>query len=201
MTENRALLTKLCRCTYHSLRLHGLSCQLPHCFSTNHGTQFLFCVSVCGPVVASGMGYSWQVALGANLISCTLFVILSFFELRALITSIIPDSLKHAIAVRIGLLIALVEFEYGGIVVYTPGTLLGTTTITSYIESTAGIQAGGRTGLSNIITACLLLLSLLFYPLIKMAGGSYQTPGGNYLYPVIAPSLIIIGSMMIFKLL
>ena len=58
---------------------------------------------------------------------------------------------------------------------------------------------GGRTGLSSVFTACLLLLSLLFYPLIKMIGGGYPTPQGNCLYPVIAPALIIVGSMMIFN--
>ncbi len=71
------------------------------------------------------MGYPWQVALGANLISGALFIILSFVGLRELVTSIIPDSLKNAIAVGIGLLIALVGFEYGGIVVDTPGSLVG----------------------------------------------------------------------------
>ena len=79
------------------------------------------------------------------------------------------------------------------------GAIFGTSTVSSYIESSAGIQAGGRTGLSNIFTAFLLLLSLLFYPLIKMVGGGYQTPNGNYLYPIIAPALIIVGSMMIFN--
>jgi len=79
------------------------------------------------------------------------------------------------------------------------GALLGTSTVSSYIESSAGIQAGGRTGLSNIFTACLLLLSLLFYPLIKMIGGGYQTPQGNFLYPIIAPALIVVGSMMMFN--
>ncbi len=79
------------------------------------------------------------------------------------------------------------------------GTLLGTSTVTSYIESSAGIQAGGRTGLSNVFTALLLLLSLMFYPLIKTIGGGYQTPQGNILYPIIAPALIIVGSMMIFN--
>src|SRR3972149_4743295 len=89
------------------------------------GHNFYFAFTVCGPIVAGGMGYPWQVALGANLISGTLFVILSFFGLRELITSIIPDSLKNAIAVGIGLLIALVGFEYGGGVFVTPGALVG----------------------------------------------------------------------------
>src|SRR3989337_4438523 len=89
------------------------------------GHNFYFAFTVCGPIVAGGMGYPWQGALGANLISGTLFVILSFFGLRELITSIIPDSLKNAIAVGIGLLIALVGFEYGGIIIDTPGSLVG----------------------------------------------------------------------------
>ena len=47
------------------------------------------------------------------------------------------------------------------------GALLGTSTVTSYIESASGISAGGRTGLTNIVTAALMLLALFFHPLIK----------------------------------
>lgn len=43
------------------------------------GHNFYFAFTVCGPVVTGGMGYPWQVALGANLISGTLFFLLSFF--------------------------------------------------------------------------------------------------------------------------
>jgi AGZA family xanthine/uracil permease-like MFS transporter len=77
------------------------------------------------------------------------------------------------------------------------GTLLGTSTITSYIESSAGVACGGRTGLSNIFTAFLFLISLFFYPLIKMVGGGFRVPEGTILYPVIAPALIIVGSLML----
>jgi adenine/guanine/hypoxanthine permease len=45
------------------------------------------------------------------------------------------------------------------------GALLGTSTTTSYIESAAGIQAGGRTGLTAVTVAVLFLLTLLFAPL------------------------------------
>ena len=45
------------------------------------------------------------------------------------------------------------------------GSLLGTSTTTSYIESAAGIQAGGRTGLTALTVAVLFLLTLLFAPL------------------------------------
>ena len=77
------------------------------------------------------------------------------------------------------------------------GAALGTSTITSYIESTAGVQAGGRTGLANMVTAFLMLISLFFFPLVEAVGGGYQVEGGRYLYPVIAPALIIVGSIML----
>ena len=75
------------------------------------------------------------------------------------------------------------------------GTTLGTSTITSYIESAAGVSEGGRTGLANMVTASLFLLALFFYPLAKMIGGEVVY-GDLKLYPVIAPPLIIVGSMM-----
>ena len=45
------------------------------------------------------------------------------------------------------------------------GSLLGTSTTTSYIESAAGVSAGGRTGLTAIVVAILFLLALFFSPL------------------------------------
>jgi len=75
------------------------------------------------------------------------------------------------------------------------GTTLGTSTVTSYIESAAGVSEGGRTGLANMVTALLFILALFFYPLAKMIGGEVVY-GDLHLYPVIAPPLIIVGSMM-----
>ena len=46
------------------------------------------------------------------------------------------------------------------------GALLGTTTAGTYLESAAGIEAGGRTGFSAVITAFLFLLTLFFAPLL-----------------------------------
>lgn len=76
------------------------------------------------------------------------------------------------------------------------GALLGTSTVTSYIESSSGISAGGKTGFSNIITAILFILALFFNPVVEMIGSGYRTEDGVTLYPVIAPALIVVGSMM-----
>jgi AGZA family xanthine/uracil permease-like MFS transporter len=64
---------------------------------------------------------------------------------------------------------------------------LGTSTIVTYIESAAGVSAGGRTGLTAIVAGALFFVALLFSPLIGMIG--------NYL-PITAPALIIVGAMM-----
>ena len=77
------------------------------------------------------------------------------------------------------------------------GALLGTSTVTSYIESASGISAGGRTGLTSIVTAVLMLLALFFHPLIKMVGAGYAIDENTFLYPIIAPALIVIGSLML----
>ena len=77
------------------------------------------------------------------------------------------------------------------------GALLGTSTVTSYIESASGISAGGRTGLTSIVTAVLMLLALFFNPLIKMVGAGVPVGENTFLYPIVAPALIIVGSLML----
>jgi len=65
------------------------------------------------------------------------------------------------------------------------GALLGTSTTTSYIESAAGIEQGGRTGLTSIVTGVLFLLALLFVPIVGIVP-EYTT----------APALIMVGLFM-----
>jgi AGZA family xanthine/uracil permease-like MFS transporter len=79
----------------------------------------------------------------------------------------------------------------------TAGALLGTSTVSSYIESAAGVAAGARTGLASVVTALCFLAALFFYPLIKMAGGGVVLADGRVLQPVTAPVLIAVGAMML----
>lgn len=69
------------------------------------------------------------------------------------------------------------------------GAVMGTSTTTSYIESTAGVAAGARTGFASIVTAILFLLALFFSPLLLVI-----TPA------VTAPALIIVGVLMVSAL-
>jgi adenine/guanine/hypoxanthine permease len=68
------------------------------------------------------------------------------------------------------------------------GACLGTSTVTSYIESATGVEQGGRTGLTAVTVASLFLAALFFSPLIAMVG-SYP--------PITAPSLVLVGAMML----
>jgi AGZA family xanthine/uracil permease-like MFS transporter len=65
------------------------------------------------------------------------------------------------------------------------GAALGTSTITSYIESAAGIEEGGRTGLTSVVTGILFLLALLFVPIVGIVP-AYAT----------GPALVMVGLFM-----
>lgn len=76
------------------------------------------------------------------------------------------------------------------------GAVLGTSTVTSYVESAAGVHSGAKTGLANIVTGILMLSAIFFQPLINMIAQGYNLPNGYTIYPTIAPTLIIVGCMM-----
>jgi adenine/guanine/hypoxanthine permease len=67
------------------------------------------------------------------------------------------------------------------------GAAMGTSTVTSFIESAAGVEAGGRTGLTALVVAGCFLLAIFFSPLAQLAG-SYP--------PATAPALVMVGAMM-----
>ena len=71
----------------------------------------------------------------------------------------------------------------------TAGAILGTSTVTSYVESASGIAQGGRTGLSAVVTAALFLAAMFFTPVVGMVP-AYAT----------APALIIVGVYMMMSL-
>ena len=320
--DQGAVMVATCLASALATLLTGLLANYPIAQAPAMGHNIFFAVVVCG-----AMGYTWQVALGANFLSGLVFVGLALAGVWGKMVAAVPDSLKYSIAVGIGLLIALIGLEYGGIVVDSPGALvalgdltsrpvllalfglaltavllvlrfpgailagilataaagvplgvveyhgllapvpslaptflkldvagavetglvavvfvfflldvfdaigtligvggtggflkdgklpradkamladaagtvggvlLGTSTVSSYVESVTGIAQGARTGLANVMTAALFLLALFFSPLARMVGGEVVS-GGLTLRPVIAPALVLVGSMM-----
>jgi AGZA family xanthine/uracil permease-like MFS transporter len=324
--DKGAVLVATCLSSAFATFLMGALADYPIALAPAMGHNFFFVFTVC-----QLLGYTWQQALGANFISGSVFILLSLLKFRSRLMDAIPHSLKSAIAVGIGLLIAMVGLEWSGIVIGQPGTLvglgnlhslpvllsifgvvatsvlfslnipgailigilltallgwgiglvkfqgvigpppsiaptflkldiaglfarggisnllaiifvfffldlfdtvgtlvgiseragflvdgklpragralfadaagttvgtlLGTSTVSSYIESAAGVSAGGRTGKANYVTGALFVLAIFFYPLARMVGDAVEYDGLK-LYPVIAPPLIIVGSMM-----
>lgn len=68
----------------------------------------------------------------------------------------------------------------------TTGAVMGSSTVSSYVESAAGVAAGGRTGLTGVVTACLFLVALFFWPIFSVIP-AFAT----------APALVIVGMFMV----
>ncbi|MFA6002771.1 MAG: NCS2 family permease [Elusimicrobiota bacterium] len=79
----------------------------------------------------------------------------------------------------------------------TAGSCLGTSTVSSYIESATGVAQGGRTGLTAVTVGALFLLSLFFAPLVQAVSGAIALGPNEFIHPVTAPALILVGSLMI----
>ena len=69
------------------------------------------------------------------------------------------------------------------------GAAAGTSTVTSYIESAAGVTAGGRTGLTAVVVGILFLVTLFFAPLVQAIPAAAT-----------APALILVGALMVGSL-
>lgn len=318
-----AVMVATCISSAVAIFIMALYANYPFALAPAMGHNVFFTYVVCGQ-----LGIPWQTALGAVFISGCVFIVLGFFGVRKLVMDVIPQPLKFSIAVGIGVMIALLGFQWAGIVVDNPatliaigtltkpyvliaglgfvvamvlycfkirgailfgmiasavmawqfglieyngiiaappavtptllklqplaalklsmvsiififfildlfdtvgtlvgvgelggfmqnnelprarqallsdavgtvtGSLLGTSTITTYVESSSGISDGARTGLANIVTGCLFLLAIFFSPIVEMLGKGIQLESGALVYPIIAPALMMVGYMM-----
>jgi AGZA family xanthine/uracil permease-like MFS transporter len=117
--DKGAVMVATCLAAALGTFLMGLLAKYPIAQAPAMGHNIFFAVIVCGT-----MGYTWQVALGANFVSGTLFLLLALAGVWGRVAAAVPDALKYGIAVGIGLLISLVGLEYAGIIVDSPGVLV-----------------------------------------------------------------------------
>jgi len=75
-------------------------------------------------VIVLGMGYAWQTALGAVLISGILFIVLSVLPIREWLFNAIPMNIKYGISAGIGFFIGFIALKNAGIVIDNPATLV-----------------------------------------------------------------------------
>ena len=78
------------------------------------------------------------------------------------------------------------------------GAVLGTSTVTSYIESGTGIKAGARSGLAAVVIGVLFIVSLIFFPLFSFVDAVFLD--GVAYSPVTAMALVFVGALMISSL-
>lgn len=115
-----AVFMATCLASAFATLLMGWFADYPIAVAPAMGHNFFFAYTV---VLASGT--PWQVALGAVAIAGLVFILTAGIGLREHAIAAVPPSLKHAIGVGIGLLIALIGLQWAGIIVDTPGTMVG----------------------------------------------------------------------------
>jgi adenine/guanine/hypoxanthine permease len=77
------------------------------------------------------------------------------------------------------------------------GGAMGVSSVTTYVESGAGVAEGARTGLASLVTAGLFVLAIFFVPVIALVGQDVQVGEGVFIHPAVAPALVMVGYLMI----
>ncbi|MDE1145717.1 MAG: NCS2 family permease [Azospirillaceae bacterium] len=144
----------------------GLYANYPIALAPGMGLNAYFAYSVVG-----GMGYPWQVALGAVFLSGVGFTILSLLPVREAIVNAIPSGLKHAISAGIGLFLGLIALQNAGIVAAHPATMV---TLGALGRPPALLACGGFLALVVLVARRVtgaVVIAILGTALIGMALG------------------------------
>lgn len=133
---------------------------LPFALAPGMGLNAFLTYTVC-----FGMGYSWQFALAAIFVEGIIFILLTVFNIREAIVASIPDNLKKAISVGIGLFIAFIGMQNAGIIGPNPSTCVELHVIKNASGSYAPIVAF----IGLLITSILVVLKVPANLLIGIA--------------------------------
>ncbi len=109
--------TAICSCV--ATAAVALFANLPIALAPSMGLNAFFTYTI-----VLGMGYSWQFALTAVFLAGLIFIALTLSHVRELIMNSLPEGIKHAISVGIGLFIAFIGLKSAGIVVDNPNTFV-----------------------------------------------------------------------------
>jgi adenine/guanine/hypoxanthine permease len=77
------------------------------------------------------------------------------------------------------------------------GGAMGTSSVTTCVESGAGVAEGARTGLVSLVTAGWFVLAVFFVPIIALVGQDVQVGEETFIHPAVAPALVMAGYLMI----
>ncbi|MCL1806357.1 MAG: NCS2 family permease [Oscillospiraceae bacterium] len=140
----------------------------------------------------SGFGelFSTEEGMGAMLVSVvTVMIVMFLTDMFDTVGTLVGCAEKGGFLDKNGNLPRAGKAMMADALTTTTGAVLGTSTVTTYIESTAGISEGGKTGLTSVFTSCLFALALIFAPVTGLIHASAT-----------APVLIIVGVMMMSSL-
>ena len=93
--------------------------KLPFAQAPSMGLNAFFAYTLC-----QAMGYSWQQSLAIMLIEGIVLLLITFINVREAILNAIPENLRHAISVGIGMFIAFIGLKNAGIIVSSPATFV-----------------------------------------------------------------------------
>ncbi len=127
--------------------------------------------------------FQWQHVFTLNMV-IILFTFL-FVDMFDTVGTLIGVASKANMLTKEGKLPGINKALLADAVGTTFGAILGTSTVTTYVESAAGVAEGGRTGLTSLTTAALFVLALFLAPLFLMVPAAAT-----------APALILVGSFM-----
>ena len=113
----------------------ALFANYPFALAPGLGLNAYFAYTICG-----SMGYSWQIALFAVFVEGIIFILLSLTNVREAIFNAIPLQLKKGVSVGIGLFVAFIGLQNGGIIVNNDSTLVSIVDFTKDIFESATVK-------------------------------------------------------------
>ncbi|MBO9537487.1 NCS2 family permease [Herbaspirillum sp.] len=140
--------------------------------------------------VVKGMGFPWQAALGAVLISGCLFLVVSLLRIRELIIKSIPKSLRTAIPAGIGLFLGIISLKSAGIIAANPATFV---TMGDLHQPAAVMAIVGFlviVALDKMKVRGALLIGILLVTVLSFLFGGNRFSGVFDMPPSIAPTFL-----------
>jgi AGZA family xanthine/uracil permease-like MFS transporter len=140
--------------------------------------------------VVLGMGVPWQVALGAVFLSGCLFLLVSVIGLRGWIVAGIPATLRTAITVGIGLLLALIALKSAGLVVAHPETMVTAGSLHAAPALMAIVGFLLIAALDHLRVKGAILIGIIVVTLLSFVVGGNHFGGVFSAPPTLAPTLL-----------
>ena len=163
----------------------GIYAKLPVALAPGMGLNAFFTYGV-----VLGMGYTWQIALGAVFLSGCIFVLLSLFKIREIIINSIPNSLKQGVVAGIGAFLAFIALQSAGVIVNNDATLVGLGDMTTFSPAMAAFGFIVIIALAYKKVPGAVTIGILLVALISLLTGNTQFTGIVSAPPSMAPTFM-----------